>query len=384
MFQLKKVLNANIRDELESVGFDNSYIDCASSKYNYVNIKIFNLTLPQTNILKQTSLSVGADCAVHKDILTADIKTSDCILGGSISQLRNIIKKLEVQSFSMKVLAKQLDSIISYKKITVPKIVGILNLTTNSFSDGGCFYKFEDAVSHLNKLIDEGADIIDIGAESTKPYSSAVPADEQLERIKPILNYINKNNISVPISIDTRSSIVAKCAIDMGASIINDVSGFDYDKNMVNVCADSKVKVIIQHSQGTPENMQDAPTYEHLIDDIYKNLYSKIEYSKCNGVLQDNIIIDLGIGFGKTREQNFQLLNRVNEFESLNCEIMLGLSRKSLLNMQDNSNEEKDIYTLVLNTLALERKVDYLRVHNVAMNRKLVDLYTDYDKSLME
>ena len=382
MFQVKKVLNTQINSELSSVGFDKSYDDLASNKYKYLNLKIFNLSLPQANILKQTALSAGADCAVHRDVLTAKVDNTDCLLGGSFSQLKNIVKKLEMQPFSMKELAHQIDIVMNYKKVTLPKIVGILNLTTNSFSDGGLFYDYNNAVKHLNELIDDGADIIDIGAESTKPYSSPVPPDEQLEHIEPILNYISKNNISVPISIDTRSSVVAKQVIDMGASIINDVSGFDYDSNMVDVCAKSNVKVIIQHSQGTPENMQDSPKYEYLIDDIYKNLCRKIKIAKNSGILQENIIIDLGIGFGKTREQNFQLLNRVNEFESLNCEIMLGLSRKSLLNMQNKSNEEKDIYTLVLNTLALERNVDYLRVHNVAMNRKLVNLFNDYRNSI--
>ncbi|MGN0017473.1 MAG: dihydropteroate synthase [Candidatus Gastranaerophilaceae bacterium] len=381
-FLLKTISSDKLYEEMSSVGFDSSYINYALLKYEYKNIKIFDLSLPQVNILKQTALSVGADCAIHRDILTAAVKTSDCILGGSISQIKKIVEKLKFQPFSMGVLAQQIETIMESKESVSPKIVGILNVTRDSFSDGGLFYDYDRAIEHLNKLINDGADIIDIGAESTKPYSNPVSAVEQLKVIEPILKHISKKNIVIPISIDTRSSEVAKRAIELGASIINDVSGFDFDKNMVKVCADGDVKVIIQHSQGTPETMQNNPEYVHLVDDIFKNLNTKIELAQQSGIAKQNIIIDLGIGFGKTRKQNFELLNRVDEFKSLGCEVMLGLSRKSLLNMQNVSNDEKDIYTLVLNTIAIERKVDYLRVHNVSMNRKLVNLMNDYSNAV--
>lgn len=381
-FLLKTISSDKLYEEMSSVGFDSSYINYALLKYEYKNIKIFDLSLPQVNILKQTALSVGADCAIHRDILTAAVKTSDCILGGSISQIKKIVEKLKFQPFSMGVLAQQIETIMESKESVSPKIVGILNLTRDSFSDGGLFYDYDRAIEHLNKLINDGADIIDIGAESTKPYSMPVSAADQLNVIEPILKHISKKNIVIPISIDTRSSEVAKRAIELGAYIINDVSGFDFDKNMVKVCADGDVKVIIQHSQGTPETMQNNPEYVHLVDDIFKILNTKIELAQQSGIAKENIIIDLGIGFGKTRKQNFELLNRVDEFKSLGCEVMLGLSRKSLLNMQNVSNDEKDIYTLVLNTIAIERKVDYLRVHNVSMNRKLVNLMNDYSNAV--
>ena len=377
-FIVKKIDFYKIEEELKNIGFDISYLMNAKNKYQYLNLKIFGLTLPQANILKQTALTVGADCAVHRDVLTANIEKTDCILGGSISQILKISDKLKNQPFSMKVLADVLEERIKTEEKITPKLVGILNLTKNSFSDGGQFYDFSSAVEHLHQLIDEGADIIDIGAESTKPFSEPVSANDQLEKIEPILNYIQKSNISVPLSIDTRSSEVALRTIDLGASIINDVSGFDFDKNLVNVVSSTGKKVIIQHSQGTPENMQIKPKYENLVDEIYLSLQNKVEFAQQKGILKDNIIIDVGIGFGKTKEQNFELIRRIDEFKSIGCEIMLGISRKSLLDMKDETNEVKDIYTTALSSLVIERNVDYLRVHNVKMHKALIELMKNF------
>lgn len=377
-FIVKKIDFYKIEEELKNIGFDISYLMNAKNKYQYLNLKIFGLTLPQANILKQTALTVGADCAVHRDVLTANIEKTDCILGGSISQILKISDKLKNQPFSMKVLADVIEERIKTEEKITPKLVGILNLTKNSFSDGGQFYDFSSAVEHLHQLIDEGADIIDIGAESTKAFSEPVSANDQLEKIEPILNYIQKSNINVPISIDTRSSEVALRTIDLGASIINDVSGFDFDKNLVNVVSSTGKKVIIQHSQGTPENMQIKPKYENLVDEIYLSLQNKVEFAQQKGILKDNIIIDVGIGYGKTKEQNFELIRRIDEFKSIGCEIMLGISRKSLLDMKDETNEVKDIYTTALSSLAIERNVDYLRVHNVKMHKALIELMKNF------
>ena len=263
---------------------------------------------------------------------------------------------------------------LEYGKRTL--VMGILNVTPDSFSDGGQYFSPEDAIEHLNKLIGDGADIIDIGAESTKPGAKEVSSDEQLKRIIPVLNYINKNKITVPISIDTRNSEVANICAGLGASIINDVSGLEFDKNMADVVAKHGVKVIIQHSKGTPENMQKNPEYENLTDDIFKFLKNKIDYAISKGIPKENIIIDAGIGisFGKTREQNFEILHRWKEFQSLGCPVMLGVSRKSLLDMPNSSNEEKDLYTLALNSILINENIDYIRVHNVKIHKKLLEM----------
>ncbi len=374
-FLIKKLNTNSLETELLNIGYDKSYSFKGKEKFEYLNFKIFNITSAQGNILKQLALSVGADCATHKQVITGEIQNSDCILGGNISQLRTIAKKLQLQPFSLKDLGQVIEEKIIEKEPTKTKIMGILNITPDSFSDGGKYYSVENAIHHLEELINDGADIIDIGAESTKPGAKEVSADEQLKRIIPVLNYINKNKISIPISIDTRNSEVADVCAPLGASIINDVSGLDYDKNMANIVSKHGLEVIIQHSKGTPETMQNNPQYNNLMDDIFKSLKNKIYYAISKGIKKENIIVDAGIGFGKSREQNFEILKRWKELQSLNCPIMLGISRKSLLNMPDASNEEKDLYTLALNSILINENIDYIRVHNVKIHKKLLEIF---------
>lgn len=374
-FLLKELTNTDIEKELEIIGFDKSYRHKAKDKFAYKNFKIFDLTVAQANIIKQTALSVGADCATHREIITGKIEKSSCILGGSISQLEKIAQKLQAQPFGLKSLG---ETIQKKCKTTYPqktKIMGILNLTTNSFSDGGKYIETDKAIEHLNQLIKDGADIIDIGAESTKPYSTEVSAEAQLEKLIPILEYIQENNIKTPISIDTRNSAVAEKCIELGANIINDVSGFEYDEHMAEVIAKyPDVKIIIQHSQGSPETMQNRPAYENLMDEIYISLKNKIDYATSKGIKKENIIIDPGIGFGKTKDHNFEIIKRWKELRTLDCPILLGLSRKSLLDMPEATNEEKDIYTLALNSILINESIDFIRVHNVNIHKNLQNI----------
>lgn len=373
-FTLRAIVTDEITSELEKIGFDKSYRTQASEKFKYKNLKIYSLSPAQANILKQTALSVGADCATHRETITAKIDTSDCILGGSLSQLKKISQKLANQPFGLKLLGEKISGMAEFSKKTSTKIVGILNLTPDSFSDGGEFLDYEKAKEHFKYMADCGADIIDIGAESTKPYSTPVSPQSQISRLIPILEFAKSENLQIPISIDTRSAEVAEHCIKAGASIINDVSGFDFDKKMPDVIAKYGVKIILQHSKGTPENMQENPVYESLIDEIYLNLKEKVDFAISKGIAFENIIVDPGIGFGKTREDNLEILKRIEEFYGLGCEVMLGLSRKSMLNMPDSPNDMKDIFTVALNALAIERKVDYLRVHNVPLHNTLLNL----------
>lgn len=373
-FVLKELKTDDMAFELRSIGFDKTYINKAQEKYIYKNLKIFSLTIPQANILKQTSLSVGADCATHRETITAKVETSDCILGGSISQLRKIADKLKFQPFGLKELSAKIEEFIKPYTFSEPKLMGILNLTDNSFSDGGLYKTPEKAYEHLLEMVNDGADIIDIGAESTKPYSEPVSTEEQLIRILPVLELVKKNNLNIPISIDTRSAAAAKECIKNGAAIINDVSGFDYDENMINVIANSEAKIIIQHSNGTPCDMQKNPAYDNLMDEIYLCLKSKVDLAISKGITKERIIIDPGIGFGKTREHNFEIIRRAEELKSLGCQVLMGISRKSLLNMPDADNYTKDIFTAALNTLALEQGIDIIRVHNVKIHKQLLDL----------
>ena len=363
-FVLKEIKNADMIKELGLIGMDEGYRKIAAEKYKYKNLKIFSLNLAQANILKQTALTVGADCAIHRNVITANIEKSDVLLGGSYSQLKKIADKLKYQPFSLKQLGEQITAQLQSSE-SKTKIVGILNITPDSFSDGGKYLDVSNAKTHMTQLIQDGADIIDIGAESTRPNSDEVPAEIQLERILPLLD------TNAAISIDTRSSVVAEECLKRGAGIINDVSGLKYDEKMADIIAKYNATVIIQHSINRQNQGQNVPQSQNIVDEVYLDLYKQTEYAKSKGIR--NIIVDVGIGFDKTLEDNFRLFNRLEEFKSLGYPIMLGISRKSLLQL--NNNEEKDIFTTALNTIAIEKNIDYIRVHNVKLHRKLIDIY---------
>ena len=378
-FKLKELVTQDIEHELEKIGFDSSYIKKAADKYRYKTIKIFDLSIAQANILKQTALTFGADCAVNREILTAKKLKTDTILGGSYSQLIKIAEKLKQQPFAMKVLSKNILELLINKPRTT-KIVGILNVTPDSFSDGGLYTDIKSAQKHLISMINDGADVIDIGAESTRPYSEEVPAEEQIKRLTPILKFIKSENLKTLTSIDTRSSIVAEFALDNGVNIINDVSGFDYDSLMPKIISKYQAQVIIQHSQGLPNNMQNNPTYSDVVEEIYKSLQSKLNLATDAGI--KNIILDVGIGFGKSQKDNFEILNRIEEFYSLNSPIMVGVSRKSLLGLSNsNDNTLKDSLTLAISYPLIQKGVDYLRVHNVKLHKMLCELYKTTSKN---
>ena len=377
-FLIKPIYNADLTKELEIIGYDKSYRHKMVDKLKYKTLKIYNLSLPQANILKQLALSLGADCGTHRNVIVGQIETSDVILGGSFSQLEKLAEKLSHQPFALAQLAKDFQTQLTEKQ-TKTKIMGILNITDNSFSDGGEHNTVELACEHLEKLVKDGTDIIDIGAESTKPHAPSVSAEEQLEKILPVLDYISSHNINIPISIDTRSAVVAEECLKKGAKIINDVSGLKYDKDMASVIAKYNATLILQHSLGNEINMSEKHHYEHVVDDVFKNLYEQIEYAKFNGIT--DIIVDVGIGFDKSRNENLEILRRIEEFYALGYPVMTGISRKSTLGLHNASNDEKDIFTLALNTLAVKQKVDYLRVHNVKLHKQMLAIMEDYLKA---
>jgi dihydropteroate synthase len=209
-------------------------------------------------------------------------------------------------------------------------IMGILNVTPDSFSDGGLYLDRDKAVTRALRMEDEGADIIDVGGESTRPGSEAVPVDEEIKRVVPVIEEVAKR-VKVPISIDTYKSRVAELAIQAGASIVNDISGLRFDRRMPDVVARHGVAVVIMHIKGTPKDMQQNPTYTALIPEIIEYLRGGIMIARRAGVAEERIIIDPGIGFGKTVEHNLEIIRRLDEFTGLEKPILIGPSRKSFI-----------------------------------------------------
>ncbi len=372
-----KLINCK-EDDLIHIGFDKAYVKKGINKHKFRTIKIYDLNCAQANILKQTALSTGTDCAVHKQVITGKVELSDCILSGTISQLEKICEKLKYQPLKLSSLASQISDTLFYKPETLmirdivldwktPYIMGILNLTPDSFSDGGEYNTTEKAISHYNKMIDDGADIIDIGGESTRPFSQKITVEEEISRVIPVIEKIRQTDKKTLISIDTRNAKTAQEALKAGADIINDISALDWDKEMLNVIVNNKCPVILNHSSASPDIMQKNTDYTDVVDDIYNYLDEKIDRLTKAGISKNSIIIDPGIGFGKTTEQNFEILKRIHEFQTLGCAILIGHSRKNFIKETINteSKEKLDIATAIISEKLAANGVNILRVHNV-------------------
>ena len=366
-FTLREVKYEQIKEELCTIGFDSSYLNKAANKFRYKNIKIYNLKPAQANILKQTALIFGADCAVNRNVITGSIEKSDAILCGSFSQLEKIAAKLKGQPFKLGILADEITEFLKQNKHCT-KLAGILNVTPDSFSDGGLYFDSDAAIKKLEELIIDGADMVDIGAESTRPGAEETSPQEQIKRLDKVFKFISKSNLKVLISVDTRSSEVADFVLSNGANIINDVSGFEYDSKMPEVIAKYNAGVIIQHSKASPA---ETPNYENIIDEIFLALKQKIETAQNTGI--KDIIIDPGIGFGKSRENNLKLLDSIQAFYSLNCPVMVGLSRKRILGINEDDNNLKDIFTLAYSYPLIKAGVDFLRVHNLKLHKDFLN-----------
>ncbi len=249
-------------------------------------------------------------------------------------------------------------------------IMGILNVTPDSFSDGGRFLKVENAYNHSVKMIEEGADIIDIGGESTKPFADPVSTDEELSRVIPVIEKI-RSEFDILISIDTTKSKVAEEAITAGANIINDVSAMEIDENMLQVAKNYNSPIIMMHMKGIPKNMQNNPTYDHLITEIKDYLSSRVKCAINAGIDKKNIIIDPGIGFGKSVEHNFEIINNLDSFVDLGFPVLLGASRKSFIGLTLDV-EEKDRLegSIAANVIGLQKGAKIFRVHDVLAAKK--------------
>ena len=254
-------------------------------------------------------------------------------------------------------------------------VMGIVNVTPDSFSDGGKFFSPEDAISHASKLISQGADIIDIGGESTRPGAEQVSETEELNRVIPVIEKIRDENPKILISIDTTKALVAKHAIEVGADIINDVSGFSFDNNMIETVARFNVPVIIMHMKGKPQNMQLNPEYKDVINEILDFFKKKIKVAIQSGINRRMIILDPGIGFGKTVEHNFELLSRLNEFNVLELPIMIGPSRKSFIGITlDLPPEDRIEGTAAAVSAGVMNGATIVRVHDVKSMKRVVKI----------
>ena len=244
-------------------------------------------------------------------------------------------------------------------------IMGVLNVTPDSFSDGGDYFEQEKAIEHGLEMAEDGADIIDVGGESTRPYSEKISSGEETERVIPVIDALHKE-LTIPISIDTRKGEVAEEAIKAGASMINDISALRFDPHMASIAARTGLPVILMHMKGTPENMQENPTYEDLIVEILGFLEDAIRRAVTAGIKKDLIIIDPGIGFGKTFDDNLRIIKNISRFRSLQSPILLGTSNKSFIgHILDKEARDRDTGTMATIAAGVINGAHIVRAHNV-------------------
>jgi dihydropteroate synthase len=264
-----------------------------------------------------------------------------------------------------------------FENLTQPLIMGILNVTPDSFSDGGQFVAVDGAIEHTRKMLAEGASIIDVGGESTRPGSEPIPAEEQIKRVVPIIKSIRKElSKTIDISIDTVLSAVAEAAIKAGATMINDISGGQQDRHILTIAAQYKVPIILMHIQGNPKTMQDEPSYDWLVQEVLAYLQKCANAALAAGVERHNIAIDPGIGFGKRKQDNLDLLANLDQFVATGFPVLLGTSRKRFMGNICALAEPKELLTATAATTALGvmQGVQMFRVHDVKENKQAADV----------
>jgi len=350
---------------LKALNVEGSGIKIMAKKADLLFFEIKNLKTPAVNILKQDALSVGAELAVPSGVILCEKEKYDCLLFGTKRQLERLAQKEMAQPFGLKSVAKLIKSMLYPKKFDL-KIMGVINANSDSFYSGSRFMG-KEAVAKIEQLISDGADIIDIGAVSSRPGSVAVSRDEELARLKDILNLINKQKLyeKATFSIDSYTPEVVEFALNCGFKIVNDITGAR-DEKIIKLTKKYNARICIMHMQGTPQTMQNNPQYECVVTEVDEFFTKQIKKCEEFGLSRDDIILDVGIGFGKTLEHNLELLKSHQHFCHFGCELLIGASRKSLIDkIIPTPTQERLPGTLIIHTKAVERGASIVRCHDV-------------------
>ncbi len=255
-----------------------------------------------------------------------------------------------------------------------PLIMGVVNVTPDSFYDGGCYFDASAAVDHAVQLVEEGADLLDIGAESTRPGADVVDEPEERRRAIPVVTAVAKA-VTVPISIDSSKAAVARAALDAGAALVNDVTALQGDPAMADVIAQSKAGIVLMHMQGTPRTMQQVPRYDDVVEEVSEFFEERIRFATAHGIVQRQIILDPGIGFGKLLTHNLELIARLSRFLQLGCPLLVGVSQKAFLGqLVGRPVQERQWATAAAVAMAVDRGAGIIRVHDVKAMKDVVQV----------
>jgi dihydropteroate synthase len=374
-------------EALKAVDVDPYGIGAMLPKMVHLNILLEGVECKMANVIKQEMLSLGADAAVARDAVGCCIAKTDVILMGTLKQIRCFVEKVADQPFGLKKISETIRDILtnlsvdsaflrtSRREIKLGEgtlIMGIINMTPDSFSDGGRFPTPEMAVEEGFRMVEDGADMIDIGGESSRPGSDPISAEEELRRVIPIIKGLTKR-ISVPLSVDTMKAVVARTAIAEGAEIVNDISSMNNDNQMQEVVAEAGAAVILMHMRGMPKTMQTGDlTYRSLFGDVISFLKERIDAAVKKGITSEQIMVDPGIGFGKLAMDNMRLIKHLRELTILGRPIVIGPSRKSFIGcVTGGSPHERVEGTAATITAAIMNGSRVVRVHDVKTMKKV-------------
>jgi len=371
--KIKKININNFKDTFIKLGADEVGAKIMAKKAKNYFFYISDLKTPAANILKQDALSVGAELVVPQDAIDCSKEKVDAILITNQKQLELLIKKESIQPFGLKKLSKELKKILKQKEFPI-KIMGVINANDDSFYSGSRF-KGIKAIKQIEQMIEDGASIIDIGAVSSRPGSEGVSEEEELNRIKPICDIVKKDSLykKTIFSIDSYNPKVIEYALNSGFKIVNDITGLKND-NVAKITASFNATIVIMHMQGTPKTMQDNPTYNDVINEIDEFFKKQIKKAQKFGI--KDIILDVGIGFGKTLTHNAILLKNLAHFKHFGYELLIGASRKSMID-KIYPSEIKDRLpgTITLHLEALNNGANILRVHDVKEHIQVISIY---------
>ena len=368
----------NISDKkaaLKRLGVESGGVSIMAKKMELLTFFIKDLKTPAANILKQDALSIGAELAVPSGVILCEKPTYDCILVGTRKHMEILAKKELAQPFGLKTLAMQLQSALKAVHHQV-KIMGIVNANDDSFYDASRF-DAKGALMQIKQMIADGAQMIDIGAVSSRPNADIVSEEEEMRRIKPICDAIVSQKLTQQsiFSIDSFTPEVVAYALQSGFGLINDISGAS-NASIIELAVKYGAKLCIMHMQGTPQNMQVAPQYEDVVVEVSQFFEERIARCEALGLARENIILDVGLGFGKTLEHNLTLLKNMAHFRRFGCEVLVGASRKSMIDkIIPTPVEERLAGTLALHLKAVENGASIVRCHDVKEHKQALAVY---------
>lgn len=375
---------ADIAALMARFGVSGSGVEIMRDRFGMTIFVVKGLSSAGANAIKQHLLSLGGEAAVPRHAITGDARPCDLIFSLRDDRFPALIERLRAQCFHLPELADAVEQFCSargpwydfrHDRIPAdrPALMAILNVTPDSFSDGGRYATTDAAVRHAEELIAQGADILDIGGESTRPGAAPVDADEEIGRVIPAIARIRKGHRDIVISIDTAKPAVASAAIEAGADIVNDISA-GADAGMLELVARSGVPFVMMHMSGTPRTMQNDPRYDDILADINAFFASAVARAVAAGVKRERIILDPGFGFGKTVAHNLTMLRHIEAFAIHRLPILAGLSRKSFIGATTGRKDpaERLAGTLAAQTLALQKGAAILRVHDAAAARDIL------------